>query len=81
MIPVNPFPCYDNSVTSCGNVVVVVVVETRPGLEDLDRESIIITESADEGMSLGIGRLSIGNGFERPFGYSRVGEGRVSSNR
>ena len=58
----------DNSITSCGTV----VVPTRPGLEDLD------TESVDEGMSFGIGRLIIGKtgGGERPCGCStRVGEG------
>ena len=83
MIPVggilNLIPGNDNSVISCGTV-----VETRSGLEDLDKVSII-TESADEDtrMSLGIGRLIIGKtgGGERPCGCSRVGEGWVSSNR
>lgn len=83
MIPFNPFPRDDNSVTSCGNV--VVVLEKRPGLEGLDdRGSIIITESPDECMSLGTGRLIIGTtgGGERPSGCSTgIGEGCVRSNR
>ena len=78
MIPVNPFPRNVDSVTSCRTV-----DETRSELEDLDRE-IIVVESTDEGMSLGIGRLMIGltGGGERPCGCSsRVGEGWDSSKR
>ena len=58
----------DNSVTSRGNV-----AGSGSGLEDLDRESI--AESADDGMSLGMGRLTIGKtgGGERPCGSG--GEG------
>lgn len=80
MIPVGIFnilPGNDDPVssTSCGGT----VVETRSGLEDLDRESIIIeSATADEGTSLGMGRLIMGKtgGGERPCGCcSRVGEG------
>ena len=75
-------PDNDVSITSCGRT---VVVETRPGLEVLDRESII-TGSAEKGtcMSLGIGRFIIGKtgGGDRPCGCStRVGERWGSSNR
>ena len=73
----NFLPGNDDSVISCDTV-----VETRSGLEDLDRESIT-AELADKGMSLGIGRFIIGKigGGERPCGCSRVEEGWVSSNR
>ena len=64
-----------DSVTSCGNVGI------RAGLEGLDGKSVI-TESADEGTSLGTGRLTIGQtgGGERACG-SEADEGRVGSNR
>lgn len=75
MIPAETFdffPGNDDSVTSCDTA-----GETRSGLEDLDRESII-TGSAEEGtcMSLGIGRLMIGKtgGGERPCGCSTGAE-------
>ena len=85
MIPVNPFPCNVDSVTLlfCGGS----VVETRSGLEYLDDRESLITESvdADEGMSLGIGRLIIGKagGGERPSGCGGCCSSRVwdSSNR
>lgn len=60
-----------------------VVSANRTGLEGLDGESIII-ESADEGTSLGMGRLITGQrgGGERPRECDcEVEEGRVSSNR
>ena len=62
----------NDSVASCGTV---VATRSKSRLEDLDGESTMM-ESADEGTSLGMGRLIIGEtgGGERPCG-SRVGGG------